>query len=139
VCGIVAVRGRDTGVLAADLLDLIRHRGPDGSGLLELDGCSLAMARLAILDPTDRANQPMSYEGRHLVYNGEIYNFRALRSELEAAGTSFVTTGDTEVLQAKNRHGNNRVRLHEGKSCDRSDGEQTDRDHERPTVFDLAA
>ncbi len=56
------------------------------------------MTRLAILDPTDRANQPMSWQGRHLVYNGEVYNFKALRSQLRCLGVPFSTTGDTEVV-----------------------------------------
>ncbi|MBK9180734.1 MAG: asparagine synthase (glutamine-hydrolyzing) [Acidimicrobiales bacterium] len=96
MCGIAAVLG--AGPRAEALADRLVHRGPDGRGALVLDGCSLAMTRLAILDPTPRAGQPMSFAGRHLVFNGEIYNFRAVRSVLEAAGLAFTTTGDTEVL-----------------------------------------
>ncbi len=98
MCGIVAVlegAGREIG---SQLLEQLGHRGPDDAGSLQLDGCFLAMARLAILDPTARSNQPMSWKGHHLVYNGEIYNFRALRDELSARGVPFETSGDTEVV-----------------------------------------
>lgn len=75
-------------------------RGPDGEGVWHEDGAWLGHRRLAILDLDPRAAQPMhSACGRYvIVFNGEIYNFRALRSELEAAGTLFRTESDTEVL-----------------------------------------
>ena len=98
MCGVVAVLGADAPIRASNLAEALGHRGPDSSGQHDFDGCSLAMTRLAVLDPTARADQPMGFEGRHLVYNGEPYNFRALRSELESAGLSFVSTGDTEVV-----------------------------------------
>jgi asparagine synthase (glutamine-hydrolysing) len=98
MCGIVVVLGVDASARAGRLLEGLRHRGPDSSGQSDFDGCSLAMTRLAVLDPKPRADQPMSFEGRHLVYNGELYNFRDLRTELEGAGLTFSTTGDTEVL-----------------------------------------
>ncbi|MDQ3897244.1 MAG: asparagine synthase (glutamine-hydrolyzing) [Actinomycetota bacterium] len=98
MCGIVALLGRGQPGACERVLAGLRHRGPDGSGSLDLGPCSLAMARLAILDPTARADQPMSWEGRHLVYNGEVYNFRSLRAELRAEGVPFRTTGDTEVV-----------------------------------------
>jgi asparagine synthase (glutamine-hydrolysing) len=98
VCGIVAVLGGPDAPSGEQILEGLRHRGPDGSGSLQLEGCFLAMTRLAILDPTARADQPMSWQGRHLVYNGEVYNFQALRTELRAEGVTFETTGDTEVV-----------------------------------------
>ena len=59
----------------------------------------LAQTRLAILDLTEQAAQPMTdARGRWLVFNGEIYNFRELRGELEALGVHFQSTGDTQVL-----------------------------------------
>jgi asparagine synthase (glutamine-hydrolysing) len=58
----------------------------------------LAVTRLAILDPSDRANQPMTYGDATIVLNGEIYNFADLRSQLKGYGWSFDTSGDTEVL-----------------------------------------
>lgn len=98
MCGIVAVVSPDPGQRASAMLDAVRHRGPDGDGIRTFDGCSLAMARLAILDPTPRAGQPMSFGSSHLIYNGELYNFRELRGELEQLGVMFRTAGDTEVI-----------------------------------------
>lgn len=75
-------------------------RGPDGEGVWQEDGAWLGHRRLAILDLDPRAAQPMhSACGRYVIaFNGEIYNFHALRSELAAAGASFRTESDTEVL-----------------------------------------
>jgi asparagine synthase (glutamine-hydrolysing) len=87
--------------------DLLRHRGPDADGVWEShdEGVSagLAFRRLRILDLTQAADQPMSRDGLHLVYNGEIYNFRELREQLEGKGHRFQSTGDTEVLLAAYR------------------------------------
>lgn len=79
----------------------LAHRGPDGQGQLVLDHAALGHARLAIIDPAS-GQQPMSSaDGRHhLVFNGEIYNFAALRSELVQRGHKFRTRSDTEVILA---------------------------------------
>src|SRR5205823_5637313 len=78
------------------------HRGPDGSGIFEDSAAeaTLAHVRLAVLDLSAAAAQPMhSPDGRFVLgFNGEIYNFKDLRSELQSAGTSFHSSGDTEVL-----------------------------------------
>ena len=82
--------------------DAMRARGPDGSGIWWSQDrrCGLGHRRLSILDLSDRASQPMvSEDGRLVVvFNGEIYNYPALRAELEAQGSRFRTTSDTEVL-----------------------------------------
>ena len=79
---------------------VLHHRGPDASGTYSLGGVGFAHARLSLVDPDPRSNQPFWDEsGRYcLVYNGEIYNFKALRIELEQKGLSFRTSSDTEVL-----------------------------------------
>jgi len=81
---------------------LLAHRGPDDSGLFaDPDhGIGLAHARLSILDLSPLGHQPMvSADGRVvLVFNGEIYNFRELRAELQIAGHIFIGDSDTEVL-----------------------------------------
>jgi asparagine synthase (glutamine-hydrolysing) len=105
VCGIFGVLGRDTAMLPdvdalKTSLALLGHRGPDANGTHVGPGIGLAHTRLSLVDPGPRSDQPFWDEtGRYaLVYNGEIYNFRELRSELEARGVSFLTTSDTEVL-----------------------------------------
>lgn len=90
--------------------EAMRKRGPDGVGIWWNGSrrCGLGHRRLAILDLSDRASQPMiSEDGRlAVVFNGEIYNYPKLRQELEAEGVRFRTTSDTEVLlQLYARHG----------------------------------
>ena len=84
------------------MTDRMRLRGPDAEGFWTGGEVVLGHRRLAILDLDPRSNQPMVSSGGNytLVFNGEIYNFRELRSELEAEGITFRTTSDTEVLLA---------------------------------------
>ena len=82
---------------------LMSHRGPDAQGhwVHPRGHIYLGHRRLSILDLSSAANQPMSGpSGAVLVYNGEIYNFRQVRRDLETQGRSFTTTSDTEVLLA---------------------------------------
>ncbi len=81
-------------------LAALRHRGPDAAGLFLGPGVALAHARLSIIDVSTAANQPMldQEDAVALVFNGEIYNFRTLRAELEDQGHRFRTASDTEVL-----------------------------------------
>ncbi|MGN6144579.1 MAG: asparagine synthase (glutamine-hydrolyzing) [Mesorhizobium sp.] len=87
-------------------LDLMRHRGPNDSGLetvREATGAvSIGQNRLSIIDLSSRGHQPMLSEDRGLaiVFNGEIYNYRELREELRALGRIFRSESDTEVLLA---------------------------------------
>ena len=107
MCGIagaiVSGRAFDRGTVER-MLALIAHRGPDGQGIAELpapDGARVYLGhrRLAIIDP-EGAAQPMrdAEAGLTITFNGEIYNFRALRGELEALGHRFARDSDTEVL-----------------------------------------
>jgi asparagine synthase (glutamine-hydrolysing) len=88
-------------VISPRLIGLMARRGPDDEGIWR-DGqdCVFAFRRLAILDLSDSAHQPMlTRDGRFaLIYNGELYNFRELRRDLEREGTRFRSTGDTEVV-----------------------------------------
>ncbi len=104
MCGIAGVLYRDGTHASAHVLQAmasqLRHRGPDGSGVRSFQGAGLAHTRLAIIDLTDAAAQPLgSDDGKVWVtFNGEIYNFRELRAELEGKGHRFRSSGDTEVI-----------------------------------------
>src|SRR5258708_4688141 len=80
----------------------LRRRGPDDVGLWQSENRNVALAfvRLSILDTSYAGHQPMTSSDGNIVmvYNGEIYNFRELRSELEAKGENFVGHSDSEVL-----------------------------------------
>ncbi len=78
----------------------LSHRGPDGTVVHVEPGLGLAHTRLALVDLDPRSDQPLFDASRRyaIVYNGEVYNFRELRSELEGEGAVFRTTSDTEVL-----------------------------------------
>lgn len=86
--------------LLADSVRRLRHRGPDADSFVIGPGFGLGHARLSLVDLDARANQPFAdASGRYLlVYNGEVYNFRELRAELEARGRTFRTQSDTEVV-----------------------------------------
>lgn len=109
MCGFAALfepdRVFETQLLSAMDKDLF-HRGPDAGGLHRETGMALVFRRLAILDPNPVSDQPMlDQDGRFcIVFNGEIYNFRRLRAELEQAGRRFRTEGDTEVLLEGFKH-----------------------------------
>ena len=89
----------DTEVLR-QMADAIRHRGPDGDGFYTHGGLGFGHRRLAIIDLSHEGDQPMvTADGRYaLIFNGEIYNFRELRSELQNVGYRFRSTGDSEVV-----------------------------------------
>lgn len=81
-------------------LKRIRHRGPDGVGVVEHERVRHGHVRLAVIDLTSASDQPFRYRDAVLSFNGEVWNFRELREELRALGHEFATTGDTEVLAA---------------------------------------
>lgn len=105
MCGIAGHIGRtrptESQIAAASRR--LEHRGPDDTGLWSQDlgggfSCTLVFTRLAIQDLTPAAGQPFHSGPVTMVFNGEIYNFKELRSSLERQGERFVTAGDTEVL-----------------------------------------
>lgn len=105
MCGIAGVfsadvQQRPSERLLKDMIQKLKHRGPDAQEVVCLDGVGLAHARLSIIDPTPASNQPMVDEptGNIIVFNGEIYNYIELRAELKQAGHVFVTHSDTEVI-----------------------------------------
>jgi len=100
MCGIFGCVGKLDNEKAMQCVTRIKHRGPDALKVQELEGVTLAHARLSIIDISDEANQPFGDStGRYwIVFNGEIYNFVELREELKLAGCKFRTQSDTEVL-----------------------------------------
>ena len=102
MCGIAGVATRGSSPpreLIASMCDAMRHRGPDGEGVHIEPGVGLGMRRLAVLDLVS-GDQPVANEARtvHVVFNGEIYNYRELRSELIGKGHHLRGTGDSEVI-----------------------------------------
>ena len=83
------------------MCDALVHRGPDDSGVWTAPGVGLGFRRLAIIDLAGSPQPMHSADARAtIVFNGEIYNFRELRRELEGLGAEFRTHGDTEVILA---------------------------------------
>jgi len=111
MCGIVGWLS-PTGIIDSDILqsmtDALSHRGPDAAGMHIEGMIGLGHRRLSIIDTAETANQPMhDVDGSCvLIFNGEIYNFRELRDDLERHGHRFRTRSDTEViLETYKRHG----------------------------------
>jgi len=104
--GIITGDGREPSLAVLEAMNTAQsHRGPDQDNAIVMPGAGLAHRRLTILDPTS-GDQPMrSADGRYtLIYNGEIYNYRALNPELEAAGYVFPGHCDTDTLLAAWQH-----------------------------------
>ena len=104
MCGIAGFQGRFDPALLSAFADALSHRGPDDSGewYSSRSQVGLAHRRLSIIDVSPLGHQPMDDRARTavVVFNGEIYNFRELRRELEGRGHSFRGHSDTEVLLA---------------------------------------
>ncbi|MBS1737590.1 MAG: asparagine synthase (glutamine-hydrolyzing) [Bacteroidetes bacterium] len=107
MCGIAGIISSNTNKVNKEALlhigDALAHRGPDGMGnwISAKGNVGLAHRRLAIIDLSDRAAQPMHFGDRYsIVYNGELYNYLELRKELQKAGMIFHTNSDTEVILA---------------------------------------
>ena len=103
MCGIVGTCDLSSGAGQLDAMSAaIAHRGPDADGTWrssdDAGRVQLGHRRLSIIDLSAAANQPFVKDGLVLVFCGEIYNYRELRAELQATGSSFRTSSDTEVL-----------------------------------------
>ncbi len=101
MCGIISIIGK--GAVEASLEEAIatlKHRGPDSHGSMQFDGAALGHTRLAIIDLSPSGHQPMRDNAKNIAitFNGEIYNYKELRAELEAKGHTFSTPSDTEVI-----------------------------------------
>ena len=105
MCGIAGKLNTGAGAVVDPTLvhrmaAVLRHRGPDAQGVWTDGGIGLGSRRLAVIDLSERARQPLANEDGavRVVFNGEIYNFRELRADLEARGHQFRSDSDTEVI-----------------------------------------
>ena len=93
MCGIAGLLNSNGAPADRETLEFMNrvqaHRGPDGQGLFLEGPVGLAHVRLAILDLTEAGHQPLTLDGYTMTYNGEVYNYRELRSELEKRGHQF--------------------------------------------------
>ena len=97
ICGYYGIKDSETIKVMTKLLE---HRGPDNFGYFTDDKVSLGHRRLSIIDLSEKGKQPMSNEDGSIwvIYNGEIYNFKELREELEKKGHKFKSNTDTETI-----------------------------------------
>jgi asparagine synthase (glutamine-hydrolysing) len=102
IAGLIDYRGTSSLEDLKSMTKAISHRGPDDSGhFWNPVGnyvVGLGHRRLSIIDTSESGHQPMSFDGLHLVFNGEVYNFKEIRRELIASGYSFESQSDTEVV-----------------------------------------
>jgi asparagine synthase (glutamine-hydrolysing) len=98
MCAIVGFNRKNKDNILDDMLEEVRHRGPDDRGIYEDELVSLGHNRLSILDLSSHGHQPMKFENLVITYNGEIYNFREIKEELILLGYDFFSETDTEVV-----------------------------------------
>ena len=104
MCGIAGLINFDKSKIQLNLLKKMQrslhHRGPDANGIFIENNIGLVHTRLSIIDLSKKADQPMTSRDKRyvLIYNGEIYNFKKLRSELLKKKIRFLTNSDTEVV-----------------------------------------
>lgn len=111
MCGITVIIDRSNQAIKETEIkianDLVEHRGPDASGYYFGANFALGHRRLAVIDLTRSGNQPMSYNGLNIVFNGEIYNYLEIRTTLIRKGYRFQSETDTEVILAAYHHWGN--------------------------------
>ena len=105
MCGIAGIiqktRGSSLKSQIETMTNLISHRGPDAEGFYMNEELALGHRRLSILDTSTNGNQPMHYLDRYVItYNGEIYNYREIKKELQKKAYTFSSNTDTEVILA---------------------------------------
>ncbi len=102
MCGFVGFTNqiKDASQVVENMMEAIRHRGPDAGGKYVDEDIALGHRRLSIIDVSEQGNQPLYSEDGNfvLVFNGEIYNYKEIRKELKALGYHFRTETDSEVL-----------------------------------------
>ena len=105
MCGLLGIVDYKKSINASlfnEMLNSLKHRGPDDEGVevFSLDSCSIFLGhrRLSIIDISSNGHQPMLYEHLVIIYNGEVYNFKDIRQDLISEGYSFDSNSDTEVI-----------------------------------------
>ena len=105
MCGIAGFVDFNKSSIEADvsrMSNCLQHRGPDGQGVyfVETNNAAIGLGhrRLSIIDLSHAADQPMHYDGLHIIFNGEIYNYVEIKDELIKKGHQFQTHSDTEVI-----------------------------------------
>lgn len=104
MCGIVGIinfsqkKGNINRENLVEMRDTMIHRGPDDCGVYFDNFVGLGHRRLSILDLSEKGRQPMEYKKFVITFNGEIYNFKDIKKELEALGHNFISQTDTEVI-----------------------------------------
>lgn len=102
IAGFVDFKKQSTGADLVRMSDCLQHRGPDGGGTWFFETSNAAVGlghrRLSIIDLSTAANQPMHFDGLHVIFNGEIYNYNEIRNDLIDLGHAFHTHSDTEVI-----------------------------------------
>jgi asparagine synthase (glutamine-hydrolysing) len=98
MCGIFGIIGEYEETKAKKALSLLTHRGPDFCGISQRENLFFAHQRLGIFDTSSRSHQPLKHENILLSFNGEIYNFKDLKQELQEF--NFKTDSDSEVIIA---------------------------------------
>jgi asparagine synthase (glutamine-hydrolysing) len=102
VAGFVDFNKRSTEKILSKITTTLQHRGPDGEGtyFVQEENCQIGLGhrRLSIIDLSECGSQPMHYNGLHIIFNGEVYNFAEIREELEKKGHQFNGHSDTEVI-----------------------------------------
>ena len=102
IAGLVDFRRHSSLDTLKNMTDMLFHRGPDDGGYyfegFERSDVGLGHRRLSILDLSNHGHQPMAFDHLTMVYNGEVYNFKEIRTDLEKLGFSFDSNSDTEVI-----------------------------------------
>jgi asparagine synthase (glutamine-hydrolysing) len=102
IAGFIDFKNKSTEEVLAKMACAVPHRGPDGQGVFftQTPNAQLGLGhrRLSIIDLSHAADQPMHYNGLHIIFNGEIYNYNEIRDRLISLGHSFITHSDTEVI-----------------------------------------
>jgi len=98
MCGFYYTNLNVSPLLVKEKLKKICHRGPNNLSVQKFENNILGHLRLSIIDVGNRSNQPMNYDGLYIIYNGEVYNYKSIKKELENKDYKFDTSSDTEVL-----------------------------------------